>query len=91
MTQLVFQRDVWFSSLLSHGVALTGIVKVWLGIGSLVFVHVNRKTVCASGQMSKIEKMFSEQLGAAIVHRYGQKCSENGKVSVTVVTINYNV
>lgn len=91
MTQLVFQRDVWFSSLLSYGVVHTGIVKVWLGISNLVSVHVNREIVCTSGQMSKIEKMFLEQLGAAIIHRYGQKCGENEKVSVTMIIMNYNV
>lgn len=91
MTQLVFQRDVWFTSLLSYGVAHTGIVKVWLGISNLVFVHVNRNMVCASGQMSKIEKMFLEQLGVAIIHGFGQKCSENGKLSVTMNIMNYNV
>lgn len=73
------------------GVAHTGIVKVLLGISNLVFVHVDRKIVCTSGQMSKIEKMFLEQLGAAIIHRCGQKCSENGKVSVTMIIMNYNV
>lgn len=58
-----------------------------------MLVHVNRKIVCTSGQMSKIEKMFLEQLGAAIIHLYGQKYSENQKVSVTMIimTITFEI